>query len=621
MGKIKSTIENGKEKFSVTFRKYPLVVICALMFTMVTFTRIYMNWSIQIHYNFLFNVLHLTLAFASTLSLLLYTISYTGVLKNKFKYVNNSITIISTVLVFLLLYYFGLGEKTLHEGIITNVSDIARSRIIALIIINTIMFILVSGYDKSKFFFHKSLFMFQKSFFIALIYGIVIMIGTSAVAGAIQGLIYRDMSSKVYMYLGAVSSFLSYMVFIGYFPDYQGDEVEGERKKAYKHPKFIEILFQYIMTPLIMALSLVLIIWIFKTIFTGIWPTFEELSSIIIMYFSWGIWLGIMNTQKKSDFSRIYLKFFPYVSLFILVFSIVALFNQINSFGIKENEYIFILIMILSFIYSISLIINKTNADNLLPWLISLLTLISIFPYLGYHSLPVEYQTMRLENILEKNNMLENGLLVKVSETLDLKDRQDITDAVDYLRYKPEKRLHPWLRDLDLKNSNFEEVFGFEKVWYKEIDKANEDYKSNMMLNIRAIGGSIDISGYDWAISFKESYYGYREEINEKVQGKYGEFEITLEYREDGIPNLIIKKDEYTIVAISFYEYFTSIIEKYRSESTGLIEVPAEEITMEIDEREIRLKIVFDQIYMIINPETDEINYNINLSLLLIEEK
>ncbi len=47
------------------------------------------------------------------------------------------------------------------------------------------------------------------------------MAGTSSIAGAIEALLYNDMSEKVYMYISAVVGFLTFILFIGYFPDFR----------------------------------------------------------------------------------------------------------------------------------------------------------------------------------------------------------------------------------------------------------------------------------------------------------------------------------------------------------------------------------------------------------------
>jgi hypothetical protein len=128
--------------------------------------------------------------------------------------------------------------------------------------------------------FAKSFFMTHKAFFIALIYGAVMFAGGAGVAGTVQALLYKDMSRKVYMYIGTIAGFLAYSIFIGYFPDFSKNNDDPKRDMVQKQPRFIEILFEYIMLPLALALTAVLLIWSVKTIITGEQVPFMRLSSI-----------------------------------------------------------------------------------------------------------------------------------------------------------------------------------------------------------------------------------------------------------------------------------------------------------------------------------------------------
>lgn len=116
----------------------------------------------------------------------------------------NLLGVAAAAVTFFALYLFGGTEPNYEVSRYLVVSNLSAARVSAALLISLLVFIIFAGYPKDQSDFSRSFFMTHKVFFIALIYGAVIMGGTSGVAGAIQALIYQQMSSKVYMYLGTL---------------------------------------------------------------------------------------------------------------------------------------------------------------------------------------------------------------------------------------------------------------------------------------------------------------------------------------------------------------------------------------------------------------------------------
>ena len=102
--------------------------------------------------------------------------------------------------------------------------------------------------------------MVHKSFTIALIYGLVIAIGVSSVVAVIQNLLLASYDSNIYQYIGIISAFIGFTVFVGYFPDSKDEDVEKQKEIAEKQSKFIQVLFEYILAPVMLILTIVLIL-------------------------------------------------------------------------------------------------------------------------------------------------------------------------------------------------------------------------------------------------------------------------------------------------------------------------------------------------------------------------
>ena len=215
----------------------------------------------------------------------------------KICFLANLLGILVAVVTFLLLYFFA-EHNLLYRCRYSVISAIAAARVSAAILVS-FDFYCVSGYPLNSRVLHI-LFHDTQSIFIALLYGLVIMVGASGVAGAIQALLYKGLSSKVYMYISTLSGFLAFTIFIGYFPDFRKGFFDRHRETAQKQPRFIEVLFDYIMIPIMLALTLVLILWAGKTILDGMQISFIRLSGIASSYALGGLWLHIMVTHHRN---------------------------------------------------------------------------------------------------------------------------------------------------------------------------------------------------------------------------------------------------------------------------------------------------------------------------------
>ena len=230
------------------FETFPAAILSALAFAIVTMIRIQLDWPQQEAYNFLFNCLHWAFAFGAVFSIAAITIAQSR-FNNKSTFLTaNLLGAAAVVVTFLMLYFLGEANTDISARY-AIISTLAAARVSAAILISFLLFIIAGGYPKEQSGFSRSFFMTHKALFIALIYGIVIMAGASGVAGAVQALLYHGMSGKVYMYVGTVTGFLAFTIFLGYFPDFRKGIFDDHRDTAQKQPRYIEMLLDYIIIP------------------------------------------------------------------------------------------------------------------------------------------------------------------------------------------------------------------------------------------------------------------------------------------------------------------------------------------------------------------------------------
>lgn len=614
MGSIRMLIKGAANAFG----RFPVSIASSIGFAIVTIIRIQLDWPYQEPYNFLFNCLHWSFAFGAIFTLAAITGVQSRYNTKKTFLAANIGGVLAIILTFLLLYFFGGQNNTISGARYNMVSILASARVTAAMVVSLLVFIVLAAHPKEESDIPRSLFMTQKAFLIASFYGLVIFAGTSGVAGAFQALIYNDMSSKVYMYIGTVTGFIVYTFFVGYFPDFRKGELHPNREIAQKQPRFIEILFVYILIPIMLALTIVLLGWAVKTVWEGMGDSsFIRLSSIATAYAVVGIWLHIMVTQYDLSLAKLYKKIYPIAAIVILGFEAWALIVQLNSSGMKTAEYSFSLLLILTVSSAVLLIVLKSKAH--LPIIIVTCALIvfAVLPVIGYHALPVTAQTDRLEKLLVSQDILKEDKLIPATSEVETEIKISITDAVDFLAFSENPKLPAWF-DEDLAQGDvFLERLGFEKTW-PEFDPTNEG--GFLGTSIRLKPQPLDISEYNWAID-PENFYG--ESVTPvSLEGDRGLYKVYwISNTNSGIPNFKIELDGDIIMEKDMNEYVDKITKKYPPENGKSIEGDLVDMSVRIESEELSVLIVFNYVEIIIDPAYDDINYWIDLNTVYIKEK
>lgn len=595
------------------FRTFPASIGCALAFAVVTAIRIELDWPQQEPYNFLFNCLHWAFALGAVFSLAAVTAAQSRLNTARAFLTANLLGAAAAAATFFGLYRFGGTEQA--GARYASVSALAATRVGAAILVCLIAFILIAGYPKDRSDFTSSFFMAHKAFFIALIYGLAILAGTTGVARAVQSLIYREMSEKVYMYIGTLVGFLTYTIFIGYFPDFRKGSNDERREAAQRQPRFIEVLFGYILIPIMLALTAVLLIWAGKTVLSGVQVPFVRLSAIAASYTVGGLWLHAMVAGHKSGIAGLYRRVYPAASIVILLFEAWAVINQLRNTGLKLTEYVFILIWVLAAAGSVSLLIRKTGAHGFIAVLACVLAVFSVLPAVGYQALPVKAQVGRLEALLAGEGMLDGNRLSPAVSEPGPDVRAAITDAVDYLADARDAKLPAWF-DRDLREGDvFKTKLGFEKTW-TETDGAEPVENRGTYLSLSP--AAVDISGYTWAVNPQDGYGKGGDYAD--VAGSRGTYRIYWIVSDGGVPSLKILLNDRVILERDLNEYIDAVSEKYPPGHTGNAQAPLEDMSLRLETAEIRALLVFNDISISVDPQNDTINYWLGLKDLYLGE-
>jgi hypothetical protein len=603
---------------ATAFRNFPAAILSALAFAVVTMVRIQLDWPQQEAYNFLLNCLHWSFALGALFGLAAITYAQSRINQARAFLAANLLSITVALVTFLILYFF---SRTVPAGFGTDyatVSALAAVRVGTVMFISFLVFIYLAGFPKEQSDFARSFFMTHKAFFIALIYGAAITAGTTGVASAIQALLYEGMSEKVYMYIVTITGFLAFTIFVGYFPDFRKGKMDERREIAQNQPRFIEILLDYILVPIVLALTVVLLLWAGRTIFGGINVSFTQLASIASSYTIGGIWLYIIITHNTSSLAKVYRRFYPFAGLIILAFEAWALINQLNKSGLKLIEYNFTALWIIALVSALLLIFRKSKAYPGIVVLICTMAVIVVLPIVGYRDLPVTAQVNRLEKLLSSQGILQGDKLVPASTEPEQGVRESITDAVTYLASTQDAKLPAWfdkhLNDYAVFKSNL----GFEPAYPKP------DYVPNtggyLGTSLMMPAESIDISDYRWVVVLGPDQEKGRSTAT--VRGEKGTYQINWNMQPGGgIPELKITLNDRVILQQDMKDYVKQITSTYPPSTEPTTRANARDMVLKLENPEIAVMLVFHDINVNVDVRRDTINYYMYLNALYLTEK
>ncbi|HAL73799.1 MAG TPA: hypothetical protein DCM45_01750 [Clostridiales bacterium] len=486
----------------------------------------------------------------------------------------------------LFAYLYLLPDRT--------VPMIIMARIIASGLAAFIMFLLVISADAGRSDYNQAAFMTLKSFLIAALYTIVILLGLFFVAFTVQSLIYEDLSEKVFSYIAIWSLFLGFAFFLGYFPRFRRNEKDNRLDIAQKHPAFAEILFAYVLVPIMFILTVVMLIWAVQILIVGNWQEFELLASIFTAYSMFGVFLSIMISHYTQHIATFYRRIFPFSALVFLLFEAYAIYRQVAADGIKSSEYFICLFWLFALLAVLVLFSGKPVRNRLMAWIALVLTVLSVLPFTGYQSVSVYSQTERLRVVLAKNDMIVDGAIVSAPASISLADKIVITDAATFLmgnEYKNQVSA-VWLSEKIKSGVTFKSIFGFSET-YSEYNP-EENVTREIYLNLKS--SAVEITGYDYAAVIAGDF-----EQPVEFNGANGTYRVRFRNMNDArTPSIEVSRNDQVIISQDFSMMIEGLIMKYEGQGEKNVTDVAD-MTASFEVEGVRLMVVFQSMSIMID--------------------
>jgi hypothetical protein len=621
MREILNSISRVLSGAARAFKTFPAAVGCAGGFSAVTLVRIFLDWPRNDAYNFLFSCLHWAFALGAILGLAALTCAYSRGTNRREFLAANAFALAAAGLALVLLLFFGAVAGG-NEQHVLSLSQMAQARMSVLIFVSLMAFIWLAGRPKEHSDFSRAFFMVHRAFFVALLYSLTVWGGSAGVAGAVQALLYRSMSYKVYLVLGTLSGFLGFTIFAGYFPSFKPGEQAERRAAVQTHPRFVEVLFGFIMLPIMLALSLVLLLWAGKTVLTGAHPEFSGLAAIAAWYSLGGVWLHIMTGGYDSAPARLYQRAYPICSLLILGFEARSLIAQLFASGLKDEEYFFGLIWVVALAAAVLLLVYRQKKYPQIVAVVCAAAVFCVLPGVNWRDWPVRAQTQRLEGLVTQAGILKDGALSPAVFEPGEQTRIDITDAVYFLRRQSEVKLPEWYPERLADYNVFEKTLGFEPTWRRAegLPPAKTDILATYLW---AGSAALDVGEYDSAVMLMRFHDKYGIASGE-IEGQRGSYEIFWERgeRQRTPPILTVMLEGQEVLHLDTKPFVDKLLESYPPGSRhDYTEIPAQELCVTAESGQVKVMLVIDNLNVTLDTRRDEISYWVDPAVLYFLEK
>jgi len=435
---------------------------------------------------------------------------------------------------------------------------------------------ITSGDDTSFWFFNRTMW-----FGVVVSYAALIMFagGLSLAMFAIHTLFDVDIDEEIYADIWLFAAFILGPIYaLSWVPkrfEYSDTDCQD--------PTGLRFIANWIFAPMVFVYLLILYAYFIKIIISGEVPN-GYLSYMISGFAGAGIVTYLVAWPMRESGAiqlRLFYKIFFPALIIPVGFHFYAIWERVSAYGITEQRYLLMLSALWFTILALGNIRGKIPIKAIPMTLAMLLVFASFGPWGGV-SLSGISQFSRLEKLLEKHNILQDGEIVKTEEEIPFKDRLSISSILDYLcRSDRDLMLEP-LFNTDNKDSwscsggyDLTKQLGFDYVYYRASSLEKDRFYINLPRN-----NFIDISVYDMMLRNVNIYTYSNGKDWENDWPPYGEHKVKMEYV-DG--NLAIYMGIYDTIYIDVNDFASKNVDLKSNSQQIILTGENNDISYQID--------------------------------------
>ncbi len=441
-------------------------------------------------------------------------------------------------------------------------------------------------------------------------FSIVLFLGLSAIVGTIDVLLINLPNTIYFDNFVFSASIFGVAFFVSRL------KRKDESLKDYNLPKIVEVLICYILIPLILIYTAILYLYFVKIIFTLKMPK-GIVSHLVLWYTTFSLFIIIMATPitYKNKFAKFYKKYFPLISIPLILLALFSINERIFQYGVTENRYL-VVILILWLLFNMIFIIKADVKWVLISFIFAVL--VAIFSPFNLVNVSINSQNKRLERILKKNGIIQNKKFINKNNELSQRTKNEIMSIIDYFYNNALEIKRKKIKILEKtyeKPEDFMKVIGVNDSWksYENIDIQEKNIVSDIALKTDDDIEITKIKGYDYLIyDFSVSY---PLDTNETKEIDNNGYKIILKNE-----NLTIKNIQKNIEILNINlnkianEIYLKIKEKAKRQNQSYVKLPENDLTYLSETKNSKYKIVFYEIHLSEDDKFNNLNINIYFS-------
>lgn len=480
-----------------TFKRFPLVILTAVLLTVIMIWFAELNSDQNITYFRLLNgAMAASIGIPLLFALAVFSESYNHIEKISF-------ILQASGIILLAVFYFIMSREE-------NFYDASRFMMYftaAHLLVSFSVFKKDEGKHIFSNFWDFNLKLFLR-ILISAFYSLVLYAGLAIALVSFDKLFNMDIKEERYLQL--------FFIIVGIFNTWFFlSGVPKKKDEITTYPNALKIFTQYVAIPIVVVYLIILYLYTGKIILAWQLPV-GWVSNLVIGFSIAGIFALLLVHPIKNTENNKWISIFGKVFYFILIPLIILLYTailkRISEYGITENRYyIFVAALWLTGI-ALYFIFSKEKNIKIIPISLFIIILLASFGPWGAFSVSLNNQLGRFENLLTKNTILVDGKITKTNTTVSPEDSDNIFSILGFLEMRKQySEIQMWF---DIPLDSFAQADGSKKFVYNsetEIMKYmgleynpnkikvfdnNYEYRSKDL-------SRIDVSGYNYVYYFR----------------------------------------------------------------------------------------------------------------------
>jgi len=449
-------------------------------------------------------------------------------------------------------------------------------------------------------------------FLMAAIFSVILYVGLAIALLAVDNLLGVDVDGDTYFRLWVVIAFLfNTWFFISGVPD---DFEALDRRTDY--PPALKVLGQYILSPLVTVYLLIITAYLVRILVTRVWPSGwigYLVSSVAAAGILSLLLLYPIEEREENRWVRSYARWFYFGLIPANAMLLLAIWKRIQQYAVTEPRYFLVILSLWLAGISLFYAFSRSRNIKVIPATLAILAVVTFAGPWSAYAVSRRSQTARLETLLERNAMLDEGGVRTPPSEVSFEDRREISAVLRYLAENHgTASIESWFPEGRLAEMDTIAV-GTEPTERRHADERAAlitaelglDYVGSWTpgegggfnFSVDWDGPPLRISGYDYVVRDRSTLGD-----TVHVEGS----PVAFAYDEEGLAVVTLRDGE-EVLSLSLTQLIERVLDYARSRPPNT-RIPAELLTVEGETEDLRIAVSVTSIHGVVDGPADPVD-------------